>query len=217
METIRNRAKDKFPMVLLTLLSIVQALALEFLWDHIRHRTELFELTVSVIPGWLQIAATLNVIIIIWLMYAGMLMRFRWTPTTSDSIFPFFVGLIQFLLIDMMGMEHFALWLVVLAFTFGILIVVNHRAMKRARRDPANREFFDQFLPATLKDFVLQIVMVVTLLLASSWIAYSGQQGWFAVFILVGIIIGLGVENRDASIYWKASMGNEDVPCTKVD
>ena len=98
MDSMRNRAKDIFPMVLLTLLSIVQALALEFLWDHTRHRTDLFELSVAVIPGWLQIAATLNVIVIIWLMYAGMLMRFRWTPTTMDSIFPFGVGLIQFLL-----------------------------------------------------------------------------------------------------------------------
>ena len=95
MDSMRNRAKEIFPMVLLTLLSIVQALALEFLWDHTRQRADLFELSVAVIPGWLQIAATLNVIVIIWLMYAGMLMRFRWTPTTMDSIFPFVIGLIQ--------------------------------------------------------------------------------------------------------------------------
>ena len=45
-------------MVLLTLLSIVQALALEFLWDHARKREDLFEHSIEVIPGWLQIAAT---------------------------------------------------------------------------------------------------------------------------------------------------------------
>lgn len=92
MESMRNRAKGMFPMVLLTLLSIVQALALEFLWDHMRHRGDLFELSLAVIPGWLQIAVMFNLIIIIWLMYAGMLMRFRWTPTTMDSIFPFLAG-----------------------------------------------------------------------------------------------------------------------------
>lgn len=53
---MRNRAKEIFPMVLLTLLSIVQALALEFLWDHTRHRSDLFELSIAVIPGWLQLS-----------------------------------------------------------------------------------------------------------------------------------------------------------------
>ena len=141
MDTIRNRAKDRFPMVLLTLLSIVQALALEFLWDHIRHRTEIFEISVVAVLGWLQIAASLNVIILIWLMYAGMLMRFRWTPTITDSIWPFFIGLIQFLMIDIMGAENIALWIIVLALIYGTTDFINHRAMKRARNDPANREF----------------------------------------------------------------------------
>ena len=43
MDIIRNRATDQFPMVLLTLLSIVQALALELLWDHLRNRPDLYE------------------------------------------------------------------------------------------------------------------------------------------------------------------------------
>jgi hypothetical protein len=115
MDTIRNRAKEKFPMVLLTLLSIVQALALEFLWDHVRHRAEIFEISVIAFLGWLQIGASLIVIILIWLMYAGMLMRFRWTPTVTDSIWPFLVGLIQFLMIEIMGAEKLALWVIVLA------------------------------------------------------------------------------------------------------
>jgi hypothetical protein len=89
MDSIRNRAKKRFPTVLLTLLSIVQALALEFLWGHSRHRPELYEATSGALIGWLQIAATLNVIILIWLAYASMVMRFRWTPTTADSVWPF--------------------------------------------------------------------------------------------------------------------------------
>lgn len=209
METIRNRAKDKFPMVLLTLLSIVQALALEFLWDHTRNRTDLLEVSLAVIPGWMQIVATLTVIILIWLMYAGMLMRFRWTPTTLDSIFPFLVGLIQFLMIDIMGAENFALWIIVLALTFGILVIINHHAMRRARHDPENSEFFDLFEPAKLRDFVPQIMVVVVLLAVGSWIGLTGQQGWFAVCVLIAVFIGLSVELRDASQYWRVSMGYE--------
>ena len=51
MKSIRDRAKEQFPSVLLTLLSIVQALALEFLWDHSRHRPELYELSWALSMG----------------------------------------------------------------------------------------------------------------------------------------------------------------------
>jgi len=207
MDTIRNRAKDKFPMVLLTLLSIVQALALEFLWDHVRHRAEIFEISVIALLGWLQISASLIVIILIWLMYAGMLMRFRWTPTVTDSIWPFLVGLIQFLMIEIMGAEKLALWVIVLALIYGITDFINHRAMKRARADPANREFFERYLPATLRDFVPQITTVVALMLAGGWIWYSGQQSWFAICTLVGSLIGLGYEMHRTVRYWNVSMG----------
>lgn len=196
-------------MVLLTLLSIVQALALEFLWDHTRHRSELFELSFAVIPGWLQIAATFNVMVIIWLMYAGMLMRFRWTPSTSDSVFPFLVGVIQFLMIDIMGAENYALWIIMVALTYGVLIAINHRAMKRARKDAANQSFFDQYEPATIKDFVPQIIMVAGLLLAGGWIGLSDYHGWFTVLVLFGIFAGLGLESHQSAVYWKATMGDQ--------
>ncbi len=42
MDNIRNRARENFPSVLLTLLSIIQAIALESLWDHARDRPELY-------------------------------------------------------------------------------------------------------------------------------------------------------------------------------
>jgi hypothetical protein len=209
MKSMRDRAADMFPMVLLTLLSIVQALALEFLWDHARKRDDLFELSIAVIPDWLQLAATFNVIIIIWLMYAGMLMRFRWTPTTMDSIFPFLVGLIEFLLIDIMGSELFALWIIVLALTFGSLVFIDHLAMRRARQDSANSEFFDQYAPATIRDFVPQIIMVVTLLLAGIWMEISGYYGWIRVVVLIGVFVAIGYETHKTATYWKDSMGSK--------
>lgn len=196
-------------MVLLTLLSIVQALALEFLWDHMRHRTELLELSIVALIGWLQIVTSLNVIILIWLMYAGMLMRFRWTPTVTDSIWPFFVGLIQFLMIELMGANNLALWIFVLAWIYGTSNLVNHRAMKRARLNPANREFFDHFLPATLRDFAPQVTMIVALVFAGTWISLTQSHRWFAVCTLVASLIGLGYETHRAAKYWNVSMGTD--------
>ncbi len=207
MDSIRNRAKRRFPTVLLTLLSIVQALALEFLWDHSRHRPELYEATAAALVGWLQIAATLNVIILIWLAYAGMVMRFRWTPTTADSVWPFFVGLIQFLLIDLMGPDNLGRWLVVLAWLFVLMTMVNHMAMKRARQDEANAEFFDRFDPATIKDFVPLIVIVSVLTIGGGLLWNSDNNGWPAISALVVTLLGLANEVRNAARFWRVSMG----------
>lgn len=207
MKSIRNRAKELFPTVLLTLLSIVQALALEFLWDQSRHRPELYEATGTALLGWLQIAVTLNVVILIWLVYAGMVMRFRWTPTTADSIWPFFVGLIQFQLIDLMGTVNLGRWLVVLAVLFALMSLVNHHAMKRARLDKANSEFFDHFAPATAKDFLPLGVTVSVLLVTGAILWNTDNSGWPAVIALLVTGAGLANEVRNAARYWRVSMG----------
>jgi hypothetical protein len=39
---IRDRAKEQLPSVLLTLMSIIQALALEFLWEYVREAPRAF-------------------------------------------------------------------------------------------------------------------------------------------------------------------------------
>jgi hypothetical protein len=207
MDSIRNRAKDRFPTVLLTLLSIVQAVALEFLWDHSRHRPDLYFATVEAAMGWLQIAASLTVIILIWLAYAGMVMRFKWTPTTADSVWPFFVGLIQFLLIDLMGPHNVGRWVVVLAVLFALINIVNYLAMRRARQDEANKEFFDVFDPATAKDFIPLIVVVTVLLVGGGLLWNSDNSGWPAIAALLVILLGLANEVHSAARYWRVSMG----------
>ena len=196
-------------MVLLTLLSIVQALALEFLWDHMRNRTELFEWSLAVVPGWLQMAATLNIIVLIWLIYAGMLMRFRWTPSLGDSVFPFLVGLIQFLMIDIMGDRYFALWITILGLAFGVMILVNHNAMRRARKDAANIEFFSQYKSATVADFVPQIIVISVLLIFGAAIAVFSNVQWLRVLALAVAFIVLALETNNARRYWSESMGED--------
>lgn len=207
METIRERAKNRFPTVLLTLLSIVQALALELMWEQTRDRADLYELSGEAVIGWLQIAATLDVIILIWLAYAGMVLRFSWTPNTADSIWPFFVGLIQFQLIEFMGPGSLGKWLFTLAVLFATMVVVNHAAMKRARQDESNSEFFSHFKPATIRDFVPAIISVTVLVLAGALLWQSDTSGWVAAIALVATFAGLGNESRKAARYWRFSMG----------
>ena len=86
MNAMRERAKEHFPAVLLTLLSIVQALALELLWSHLQKADHLFALSAVNVTLWLQIVATFFGIVLIWVVYASNVMRFRWVPATSDSV-----------------------------------------------------------------------------------------------------------------------------------
>ena len=209
MDSIRNRAIDQFPMVLLTLLSIVQALALEFLWDHLRHRPDLYDFSWIAFLGWLQIAASLMGIILIWLTYSGMVMRFRWTPKTADSILPFLVGLIEFLMIDMMGPDKLGQWMIVLAVVFTTMIIVSHNVHQRARQDPANRGWFGRYSSATLRDFLPQIVVIIAMLLFGGLLWRSGNFGWPALCVLIVTHVILGYETYRAVDFWDRSMAGE--------
>ena len=84
MSKIQRRATKQLPSVLLTLLSIIQAIALETLWDRTIHRPEFFEASWIATLGWLQVTVTFLVIVLVWIVYIALLMRFRWTPALID-------------------------------------------------------------------------------------------------------------------------------------
>ncbi len=207
MESIRNRAVEQFPTVLITLLSIVQALALEFLWDHVHHRPDLFELSLASTLGWVQIAASLIGLILIWLSYASMVMRFRWVPSTIDSVLPFFIGLVQFLMIDLMGPDRIGQWLLVLAVVFTTMIVGSHHVYRRARKEVSNKEFFDRYAPASTRDFLPHAAIIAFLVLSGGWLWINDAGIWIELSIITAALIMLLVESRNAAYFWNQSMG----------
>ncbi len=208
MDNIRNRARENFPSVLLTLLSIIQAIALESLWDHARDRPELYGYSWDALLGWLQIAVTLNVIVLIWMVYVGLVMRFRWTPAMTDSILPFLVGLIQFLMIDLMGPENLGKWILVLGLIAVVVTYLDHSSMRRARRDPDNREFFEKIPSAAWRDFIPQGISVLFSVVAGTWLWYSRDYGWFALLVLLFALTALAYNAYVQAKFWRVSMGN---------
>ena len=109
-------------MVLLTLLSIMQALALELLWSHVLETNYLFEPTLVAIVSWIQIVTTFLGLVLIWVVYASNAMRFRWVPVTTDSVYPFVIGLIEFMLVKSLGTGETGQWLILMALTFGMMV-----------------------------------------------------------------------------------------------
>ncbi len=212
MKSIRDRARERFPTVLLTLVSIVQAIALEFLWDHGRHLPGLFEPGWTALIAWLQIGITLQLIILIWLAYTGLILRLEWTPKTVDSVLPFLVGLVQFLMIELATPEYFAAWIFVYSFISAMVHLVSYRIMRRARQDPANSEFFDHISPATWRDIAVMLAPLAVAALIGPWFWITGTLGWPALVVLVIILIRTGYVTRFLAQTWDLSMGTREMP-----
>ena len=209
MKTIRNRARERLPSVLLTLLSIVQALALEFLWSHIRDTDYLFAWSQIAVLSWLQITATFIGIVLIWLVYASTAMRFRWVPTTSDSVYPFIIGLLQFMLIENLGPDTVGRWLICMAVIFGSMSWVTHMTMRRARLDGDNDEFFSTLAPATLRDFYPAIGAVGGLTLVGLHLETSGDLGMIAMIAVVAANLVLIWQLFMAAHFWDLSVKDD--------
>ncbi len=178
---IRRRAKANFPTVLLTLLSIVQAFGLELMWSHLGGADYLYVWSLTAVVGWLQLAANLLGILLIWLVYSDLVLRFSWVPTTTDATFPFAIGILEFAQIGALGPENIGLWFALLGVLFGAMAWISQSTMKRARHDSDNDDFFIRVSPATWRDHLLTIIPVAGLLGVGLVIWVSGDQEWFAL------------------------------------
>jgi hypothetical protein len=180
MSVIRERAKSNFPMVLLTLLSIVQALAFELLWGEIHEHPAFYQWSWEAAMAWVRVATMLLGIIIIWSSYATNVMRFLWVPSSSDTLFPFFIGIVQFVMIEQLGTGDVAAWLLCLAVLVAVMNWITHHDMSRARQAVENAEFFDQRGKAYLRDFIPPFLIVATMVCLSLAIWLTEPDGWLA-------------------------------------
>lgn len=207
MNTIRNRAKEQLPVVLLTLLSIVQALALELLWGEVRAADYLHEPGWSALLGWVQVGTTFLGILLIWLIYASSVMRFRWVPTTADSVFPFVIGVVEFTLIEVMGPAQLGAWFLVMALIFAVTTVASHLTYRQARADAENADFFGRMAPATLRDFVPSLANVAFLSAMGLYFLHSGRQGWVALLALLLLAASMFYQMYLTDHFWRRSVG----------
>ncbi len=198
---IRRRAKANFPTVLLTLLSIVQAFALELLWSYVTEQTHLYDLSFFAILGWVQIVATLLGILLIWLIYSDLVLRFSWVPTTTDAIFPFLVGILEFGQITALGTQTIGFWFMILGLLFAAMAWISQATMKRARLDTDNDDFFKNVDPAGWSDHLSSIVPVVLLMIIGVGLWLTGNQGWFALGTLGFATVLLAYQIRMNHIY----------------
>ena len=114
MQNNTERAKDLLPSILLTILSMIQALALELFWSKIEDADFLWNGGVGAVIGWLQLAVMLLGMLLIWVFYVSFVLRFTWLPSLEDTLIPFLIGLLEFAMIDLMRPGLLAVWFVLL-------------------------------------------------------------------------------------------------------
>lgn len=209
MQELRERARANLPTVLLTLLSIVQALALEFLWTHVRENVPLFELSRLSVLLWIQLLTTFVGIMLIWIVYASHVMRLRWVPKTTDSVYPFVIGLLEFILIELLGAENFGQWMICNAVVFGVMVWISHRTMKRARMDNANDAFFKHLDPANMRDFFPVFTIVFVGAMAGVYLMITNNTGWAALIALLAAGGVMVYQFISVASFWERSLSDD--------
>lgn len=209
MNPIQARVKANVPAVVLALLGIIQAFAVELLWSFVVSEPTLYETNVEALIIWLQIAVLLAGILIIWLVYAINVARFVWIPSIGEFISPFWVGFLQFFTIHSLGFENPGYWFLGLATIIATMNWIAHVTMKRARSDPGNAAFFDQRGKAELSDFYPVIALIVVIASSGLGFILFGFVDWLVLVLLLVCFSSLVGQCLQLQRWWRRSV--EDI------
>ena len=216
MRETRQRAKELSPSLVLTLLSIVQALALEVLWSSVRESTFLFEGGLAAAIGWAQVGIALQGIVVLWVAYVGLVVRFVWIPRVYDVVVPFLLGVIEFILASILAPEWLVVWLLMLAALFVVATVSNAGVFEAAAAHPENREHFEQLAKVEPEMFGAKalygpLVLFVALILgAAALVAVFGANSFPALLALLitnGVLV---LQFLQVRLYWNRSLFSPD-------
>ncbi|MEM7410004.1 MAG: hypothetical protein AAF430_07220 [Myxococcota bacterium] len=203
--TRRDRAKQQFPQVLLAVLGILQALALELLWERGVLSLDRWREVDALAAGVLQALAVFMGVVVIWVLFATVVLRFEWLPRFRDLIFPFVLGGLQFMLIESMAPEHAGRWFLLLAVVFGVASVVSYQTFTAAiAEDPVA----DPEVGVEIESFVPSVVMVVALGLLAWLVSATGAASAWTLGALVLANAGLVVQLWVLRAYWHRDLGD---------
>jgi hypothetical protein len=212
-----ERAKDLLPSIILTILSMIQALALELFWSKIEDADFLWNGGVGAVIGWLQLAVMLVGMLLIWVFYVSFVLRFTWLPSLEDTLIPFLIGLLEFAMIDLMQPQYLGVWFVLLAAVFSAATIGSHLTMRQARQDPANDYFFSNMGPATWRDYRATLAAVTLFCLFGLALWMSDNYAPLSVVALLIALAALCYRFAQAKYYWMHSVVAEEQAAEEKD
>ena len=211
MKTRTERARELVPALILTLLSMIQALALEFFWSKIAGSEFLWQWGWTAAIGWLQIAVMLEGILLIWILYVSFVLRFSWLPTLEDTLLPFLIGMFEFAMIELTEPAMVGPWLMLLSLTFALAVVSSHTTMRRAEKDPANAYFFDNI--STIRgwrSYTHSGASIAGLMLLGLLLWWFDPPSWLIVLALLAALGAMFFQYLQARMYWLHSLTVEE-------
>ena len=209
MNPIRQRVKANVPAVVLTLLGIIQAFAVDLLWSFVVADSEIYQLSLPALITWLQILSLVAGMLMIWLIYAMNVSRFVWVPTMSEFVTPFWVGFLQVLSIHCLKFDNPGAWFISFALIIATMNWIAHVTMKRARSDPDNAAFFDQRGKAELSDFYPVIALIVVIASSGLGFILFGFVDWLVLVLLLVCFASLVGQFLQLRRWWRRSV--EDI------
>lgn len=181
MNEIRDRARQMLPTVVLTLLSIVQAVAFEVLWTRARDAPHLWEGGLSAWIGWIQVVAVFEGLVVVWLFYTSIVMRFRWVPTTRDSVIPFVMGALELLLAELLAPVWLPYWFYVMAAIFAYSSWVSSMMLRAAASDEGDGVIVRPSPQQISRDYGASALFVGVLLVLGALVHVQGPHGVVAL------------------------------------
>ena len=203
MNRYQERASEHFPSVLLGVLGIIQALALEILWESGVGGIGRWRAIDAEPSGWLQISAMFLGIVVVWVMYATTVLRFAWVPRFFDLFFPFVIGLLEFLLAFLCGPDGVVGYFLVLAVIFGVAsssMFGIYRILIGAGDVP------EIPLGRQLRSYVPAAVAIVVLLGSSALASATGPTSTVTLVCLALANVGLIVQLLTFRHYWQEDL-----------
>lgn len=173
------------------------------MWGYLTETDALYTWSFYALLGWIQVITTLIGILLVWLIYATMVMRFRWIPSTLDLIFPFIVGILEFMLIATLAPANAGLWFITMGVVFGAMTWSSQTTLRRARQDRENEIYFKGTNPADWRDFVTPLVTVSTMIAVGIYLWQTGNQGLVLLIALLGALTSLGIQMWLTDKFWQ--------------
>jgi len=200
----RERAVELFPSVLLSVLGVIQALAFELLWEEGLPGLARWRAIGAPATGMLQLAAVFEGGIVMWALYASLVLRLRWIPSVRDLAVPFVLGALQFTLVECMAPERLPGWFLVLAALFVSATLTNYAAYAAAARlePPGGVPRSGQ----TLRSYAPSAAIVAVLLAFAALSRGSGPASTLVAVAMLATNAGMLIQLLVIRHYWRRDL-----------
>jgi hypothetical protein len=203
MDEKQQRAVELFPSVLLSVLGVIQALAFELLWEEGLPGVARWRAAGATATGVLQVAAVFQGGIVMWALYASLVLRLRWVPSIRDLVVPFVLGALQFALVELMAPEHLPWWFAVLALIFALAMATNWAAYAAAARLDADVVRGEA---QTLGSYLPSLAIIAALAACSALVAWTGPASPVAAAAMLAANVGILAQLLVLRRYWNRDL-----------